>query len=102
MVWYRRLSFQRHSNLPALFSTQRSELKSVLGSQRTNNLRRDHMSFGGRKGDFERNGLAKCQDLSNESVQATFAEITCPALHGRVLAVSLDANPNLCLKHMAG
>ena len=78
VVEYRRLSFQRCSNLHALFSAQRSELESVLSSQRTNNFRRDYMFAGVRQWDFERNELPQYKGLSNERVQATFAEITCP------------------------
>ncbi len=78
MVGRRRLSFQRCSNLHALFSAQRGELKSVLSSQRTNNFRRDYMFAGVRQLDFERSELPRYQGLSNERVQATFAEITCP------------------------
>jgi len=80
VVGCRRLSFQRCSNLHALFSAQRSKLKSILSSQRTNDLRRDYMFTRVQQRDFERNQLAQCQALSNECIQATFAEITCPPL----------------------
>jgi hypothetical protein len=99
---YRRSSLQRRSNLHALFSVQRSELKSVLSSQGTNNLRRDYWLAGTRQRDFERNELAHRKGLSNERVQATFAEITCPALYGKALAVPFQANPNSCLEQIPG
>jgi hypothetical protein len=68
MVGYRRLSFQRRSNLYPLLSAQRCELKSVLSSQCTNNFRRDYMFARVGQHDFERNELAQYQRLSNERV----------------------------------
>jgi hypothetical protein len=39
--------------------------------------------------------------VSNESVQATLAEITCPPLKGELLAVQLEADCDPCLEHIA-
>ena len=76
VVGYRGVSFQCRSNLAALFNAQRSELKSILRSQRTSNLRGNCMFVGVGQADFKHNALAQCQAVSNESVQATLAEIS--------------------------
>ena len=78
VVGYRGATFQCGSNLCALFNAQRSELKSILSSQRPNNLRGDCLLPGVRQTDFENNGLSKGQGVSNEGVQPALAEITCP------------------------
>ena len=101
-VWNRRLSSQRRPNLHALLSAQRRELKSVFGSQGTNNFRWDHLFVGLRQGDFERHQLAQYQSLGNECPQTTLAEITRPALQRGSLAVPLETYSNPRLEHMPG
>ena len=60
------------------------------------------MLAGVRQTDLENNGLSQGQGVSNESVQATLAEITCPPLKGEPLAVSLEADCDPRLEHMSG
>ena len=60
------------------------------------------MLAGVRQTHFENNGLSQGQGVSNESVQATLAEITCPPLKGEPLAVSLEADCDPRLEHMSG
>jgi len=101
-VGNRRAPFQRRLNLLSLRGAKRDELKTDLRSHCTNNFRRDRLLVGVRQWDFERNHLAQRQSLGNERAKTAFAEITCPALQAKFLAVSLQMkmNSNLGLEHV--
>ena len=82
MVGDHGVALQRCLNLPALLSAQCRELKSVLGSQYTNDSCRDRLFIGAGQRDFERNQLARHESFGNKRPQAAFAEIRAPSPAG--------------------
>jgi len=74
------MSFESRLNFASLFGTQGRELKSVFGSEHTNDFRGDYLFVAVRQRNFEDHCLVGHKGFSDECPQATFAKISPPAL----------------------
>jgi hypothetical protein len=74
------VSFERRLNFASLFGTQRRELKSVFGTEHTNDFRGDHLFVAVRQWNLEDHHLVEHKSFGDECPQTTFAKIPPPAL----------------------
>jgi len=74
------VSFERRLNLASLFGTQGCELKSVFGTEHTNDFRGNHLFVAVGQWNFEDHYLVGHESFGDECPQATFAKIPPPAL----------------------